>query len=373
MKRKVLIIVLILAALYVFGQGGNTKTGEKNPQVITIMPESPNSEKELEVIVQNLQIPWEIGFLPNDPPSGEASEILVTERPGNLVLIKNRQKIKIEGVSHVGEGGLLGMAIHPDFSKNHYVYLYLTAEESGGLTNRVERYRLEDNKLLDRKVIINGIRGSSNHDGGRIIFGTDGLLYIATGDAENPQSAQDTNSLNGKILRIKDDGTIPSDNPFNNPVFSYGHRNPQGLAFDNQGRLWATEHGRSGIQSGLDELNLIEKGKNYGWPVIAGDEKREGMVSPVIQSGPNKTWAPSGAVFYNGKIFFAGLRGEALYEYDISKKTLKEYFRGQFGRLRTITVSEKGEIYLLTNNTDGRGNPRTGDDKLIKVNPNIFK
>ncbi|OGE64275.1 hypothetical protein A3I48_00810 [Candidatus Daviesbacteria bacterium RIFCSPLOWO2_02_FULL_36_7] len=357
------LIIGILGLGYLYSQGRQEEPG-KNTKVTREQPSI--TQKDMKVIAQNLNIPWEVVFLPD-------GEILITERPGTLLLIKNKQKIPIEGVEHIGEGGLLGLAIHPEFNKNHWVYLYLTTKSPSGLTNKVMRYQLDGNKLSNGQTILQGIAGSSNHDGGRIAFDPDGYLYITTGDAQNPDSAQDRNSLNGKILRIKDDGNIPSDNPFRNAVFSYGHRNSQGLAWDDQKSLWATEHGRSGIQSGLDELNLIEKGKNYGWPVIQGDEKREGMVSPVIHSGSNTTWAPSGAVFHEGSIFFVGLRGETLYKYKIADKSFKEYFKGQFGRLRTVTANPDGNLYIITNNTDGRGTPRENDDKLIKVNPNTLK
>lgn len=329
------------------------------------------AEADLEVIAQDLNIPWEIAFLPDN-------SLLITQRPGTLLKITDqRQIIEIEGVEHVGEGGLLGLALHPDFKDNHWLYLYLTTkgEDDRGLTNRVERYRLEDNQLFDKTTIIKNIPGAQFHDGGRIAFGPDRLLYITTGDAGQENLAQDTSLLNGKILRLTDDGSIPSDNPFNNPVYSYGHRNPQGITWDNQGRLWATEHGRSGLKSGFDELNLIEPGKNYGWPVIQGPETKEGMVSPVIQSGPTDTWAPTGAVYWNHSIFFTGLRGQALYETQIDQDPvlLKIHFREKFGRLRTIVLGPDNFLYLITNNTDGRGNPRDNDDQLIRLNPQIFR
>ncbi len=361
MKKVFLVILLIILGILGFVLLSN----QKKLSVSQNQPSATSQEeKNIEVIADNLDIPWEAIFLPD-------GEILVTQRPGTLLLVKGKEQIPIEGVEHIGEGGLLGLTIHPDFAENKFIYLYLTSQTSGRLTNRVERYMWESNQLSDRKVILEGIAGASNHDGGRIAFGPDNLLYITTGDAENPESAQNRNSLNGKILRIKDDGSIPEDNPFRNAIYSYGHRNSQGLAWDDQGRLWATEHGRSGIQSGLDELNLIEKGKNYGWPIIQGDETRKGMVSPVIHSGPNNTWAPSGAVFYQGNIFFTGLRGEALYRYNISDKSIKEYFKGDFGRLRTVKIGPDNNFYILTNNTDGRGTPKQGDDKLIKINPEL--
>lgn len=337
---------------------------------VDVIREELTTENWYEVIAENLQIPWDIAFLPN-------GEILITERPGTLLKIgKDKTVIPIEGVEHLGEGGLLGLALHPDFSQNHWLYLYLTTETEGGLMNRVLRYRLLGNKLFERTTIIDHIPGASYHDGGKISFGkgygSQWYLFITTGDAGNSDFAQDTHSLAGKILRIFPDGTIPKDNPFGNAVFSYGHRNPQGITWDDQGRLWATEHGRSGVLSGLDELNIIEMGKNYGWPIIQGDETREGMHTPVIQSGSDDTWAPSGIAFLNGSLFFGGLRGEALYEYTIADGTLKMHLQKEFGRIRAVATGPDGYLYITTSNTDGRGTHRDRDDKLIRINPEIF-
>ncbi len=267
------------------------------------------------------------------------------------------------------------MALHPRFSENRWIYLYFTTRAKDKLINRVVRYSLNNDGLSQKKIIIDNIPGAANHNGGRISFGPEGYLYITTGDAGNASLAQDINSLAGKILRIKDDGSIPSDNPFNNAVYSYGHRNPQGLAWDRKGRLWATEHGRSGFLSGLDELNLIEKGKNYGWPIIQGNEKKKGMVTPVAQSGPDETWAPAGIAFWDNSLIFGGLRGESLYRAIITDKTkvsLKAYFRQKFGRIRAIILAPDGYLYFTTSNTDGRGITRPNDDKLIRINPKIL-
>ncbi len=333
--------------------------------------EEKANAKDIEVIAEGLAIPWEIVFLPD-------GGMLVTERPGTLKRIGKEGRIYIiEGVRHIGEGGLLGMVLHPRFSENRWIYLYFTTAVSDGLKNRVERYRLENDRLSERKIIIDNIPGAAIHDGGRITFGPDGYIYITTGDAGDAELAQNTDSLAGKILRLKDDGSIPSDNPLNNAIYSYGHRNSQGLAWDNKGRLWATEHGRSGILSGYDELNIIEAGKNYGWPVIQGDEKREGMESPVTQSGSDETWAPAGAVYLNGSIFFTGLRGESVYEARISEdggvNSVIAHLRGTFGRLRAIQIGPDGFLYISTSNTDGRGKANPGDDKIIKINPKIFQ
>lgn len=322
-----------------------------------------------EVVVEGLEIPWELAFLPG-------GDLLVTERPGRLLRIgADREAISVAGVVHRGEGGLLGLALHPQFTENGFIYLYLTTAEGGGLTNRVERYVLRDMTLSDRTLIIGGIPGAANHDGGRLAFGPDGLLYITTGDAGDERSAQDTASLAGKILRVQGDGSIPPDSPFGNAVYSYGHRNVQGLAWDEEGQLWATEHGRSGLLSGYDELNKIVKGGNYGWPDIEGDETRAGMTAPQLHSGASDTWAPSGMVSLREHLIFAGLRGEALYVADIAGGTAKElraYFQNDYGRLRTVSVGPDGRLYALTNNRDGRGTPGATDDRLIRIDPAAF-
>ena len=326
--------------------------------------------KDIETIANNLSIPWSIAELPN-------GDIMFTERPGNIKRIgKNHQTFNVEGVEHAGEGGLLGLTLHPEFDKNGYLYVYLTTKTGDSLTNRVDRYVYKDDKLSDRKTIIENIAGSKVHDGGFMGFGPDKKLYITIGDAGNEANAQDTDSLNGKILRLNDDGTIPSDNPFNNAVYSYGHRNPQGLAWDDKGRLWATEHGPSGTESGNDEINLIKKGSNYGWPVIRGQQARAGMEKPVAESGSNETWAPAGLVFYKGSLYFAGLRGESLYAAKIKSDNsleLKSNFSGDFGRLRAVYITSGGLMLLSTSNTDGRGDPGKKDDRIIQINPAILE
>jgi len=324
---------------------------------------------DIEVIAEDLEIPWEMAFL----PSGET---LITERPGRLLIVgDDRNVIPIEGVEHVGEGGLLGLALHPDFENNNWVYLYLTTLQGDALVNRVERYRLENNLLSDRQVIVENIPGAMYHDGGRIEFGPDRLLYISTGDAGKDDQAQNNQSLNGTILRVSDDGSIPQDNPFNSMVFSYGHRNVQGLAWDDQANLWITEHGRSGVKSGFDELNLIKSGQNYGWPIIEGDEEQAGMIKPVLHSGAEETWAPGDVAYYQGKLFFTGLRGASLYQATVDGETvssIKRHFSGEFGRLRAARIY--GDyIYLTTSNRDGRGISNDGDDKLIRIKLSLFE
>ena len=346
----------------------NQNISPNENQGAPVKPLPADSVSDVQVVASNLQIPWEIAFLPT-------GEMLVTERTGNLLKIgTDKTVIKIEGVSDIGEGGLQGMALHPDFAVNNFVYLYLTTKSGDALINRVERYKLTGDTLTDQQIIFTDIPGAQYHDGGRLEFGPDAKLYVTTGDAGQADRAQDIKYLGGKILRLNDDGSIPTDNPIaGSAVYSFGHRNPQGLAWDDTNRLWATEHGRSGVNSGLDELNLIEPNENYGWPTIQGDQTQTGLVAPVINSGPDVTWAPGDAVFLNGSIFFSGLRGEALYQYNLETEKFTTHFYRDFGRLRAVVIGLDSFIYVSTSNRDGRGEVKTDDDKIIRINPEIFK
>src|SRR3989344_4887271 len=286
MARVLLLIATVVILVLVFSLVRNHERNIPAEDLSTRNEEALRESAALETLAENLEVPWAMAFLPN-------GRLLFTERRGTVNILEGgnaSQIATIEEVSQISESGLHGIAVHPEFSVNQYIYIYYTySSESGKNLNRVARYKFQNNNLSDRKIILDEIPAAAIHDGGRIKFGPDGFLYITTGDAANPSFSQDKNSLAGKILRLTDEGKNAPDNPFENAVYSYGHRNPQGLAWDESGILWETEHG----SSATDELNKIQKGGNFGWPDVRGDQKREGVVSPILQSG-SETWAPAG-------------------------------------------------------------------------------
>lgn len=360
-KNIALLVIILVVILWLVGFGlrGQRQETIVSSQISPTLVEEKSNQTE--IVATDLEIPWEIVFLDNEV-------ILVAERKGRLIKIENGLKrtiAQIDSVKSEGEGGLLGMALHPNFSENKWLYLYMTVDGDSGTKNEVRRYSLGENGISDGEIILSGIEGAIIHNGGRLKFGPDGYLYVATGDANQTNLAQNLDYLAGKILRIKDDGSIPTDNPFENEIYSYGHRNVQGIAWDSEGRLWATEHG----PSTMDEVNLIVAGGNYGWPEITGNETREGMITPVINSGTNETWAPSGMEIVDDWIYFVGLRGQNLYRMKAQTENieLERLLDGVYGRMRFIRFGKDGYFYIGTNNRDGRGQPKTDDDKIVKI------
>jgi len=316
------------------------------------------SEKaEVEILVENLDTPWAIDFL-------SFGELIFTEREGKVSILDiNKKETKVVGniqVSEVSESGLLGIAVDPQFNSNKFVYLYYTYEDG----NRVSRFILDQKleRMENESILIDKIPNARFHDGGRIKFGPDGKLYVTTGDATVPSSAQDLSSLAGKILRMNKDGTVPEDNPYKNLVYSYGHRNPQGIAWNEKGELYASEHG----PTRNDEVNIIVKGNNYGWPVEC-DENSSLYTNPM-RCYSELTLAPAGIAFYKDNLYVAGLRGSQLRKLtlDNEKITNEEALFEELGRIREV-VEHDGYLYITTSNMDGRGVPRAGDDKIIRI------
>ncbi len=364
---KKVAIALVFVALAAVAYGAYQRQSPA-PTPTTTTPQVPAPGAAVATVAGGLDVPWDIAWLPD-------GAMLVTERTGKLLRIgtDGTRTTLYENAEARGEGGLLGVVLHPRFAQNGYLYLYMTAPGQDGETqNKVERFVYKNGALEDAGLIVGGIPGAVYHDGGRMEFGPDGMLYVTTGDATRSAIAQDKNSLGGKILRLHDDGRIPADNPYGSAVWSLGHRNPQGLAWDSAGNLWQTEHGRSGAQSGLDELNLITKGGNYGWPTIEGDEEQDGLVRPALHSGASTTWAPASLVYLDGKLYFGGLMGRSLYQVTLDGTrivSVREFFKNEYGRIRTVRVGPDNMLYLTTSNRDGRGTPTADDDKIIRVDP----
>lgn len=364
-KLILIILITILLAAVVMWRSQSSKPKEEQIQNSTTATETKTGKtpsNKTGVFETNLEIPWALVFLPN-------GDLLVTERPARVRLIDKNgtlQKepiLELDDVKATGESGVHGITISPNFESNKFVYVYYTYDDQRTL-NRVVRYKLESNKLIERQMVVDAIPGSHFHNGGRIKFGPDKFLYITTGDSLDPSLAQDTKSLAGKILRVTEDGKPAPGNPFGNEVYSYGHRNPQGIAWDTSGRLWETEHG----PSTNDEINQIEIGKNYGWPEIQGNQQRNGMVTGKINSGSN-TWAPAGAAFFQDHLFFAGLRGTALFKLNSNTLKLETLFKGEYGRIRDVVLGPDNLLYITTSNRDGRGQPKANDDKIIRLDP----
>jgi glucose/arabinose dehydrogenase len=313
-----------------------------------------------QVVASRLAIPWGMAFLPDGSAlvSERNSARLLQLRPGQAPQVLGT----IPGVVPNGEAGLLGLAVSPTFAQDQWVYAYFTAASD----NRIVRFRL--NALGTQQVILSGITKASIHDGGRIAFGPDGLLYAGVGDANNTANSQNTSRLNGKILRMTPTGGVPAGNPFGNRVYSYGHRNVQGLAWDPQGRLFATEFG----QNTWDEVNLIVAGGNYGWPTVEGMANNPNFRNPLVVWTTAES-SPSGAAFANGHVFAAALRGTRLWVVPINANgtagTPVAELQGTFGRIRTVALGPDGWLWIATSNRDGRGAPVATDDRVVRFPP----
>lgn len=349
----------LLAALALASCGGDSGqdvTEEPPAEAPASQTPAPaQSQAAEEVIAKGLEAPWSIAFHERTP--------LISERDSGRILEldesgETREIASIEGVTPMGEGGLLGIAVH-----DGYLYAYFTA----GDENRIERFELSGKpgglQLGPAEPVLGGLPAGAIHNGGRIAFGPDGMLYATVGDTGDADTAQNRGSLGGKILRLTPEGEVPADNPFKgSPVYSYGHRNPQGIAWRGE-TMYASEFG----QDTWDELNVIEPGRNYGWPEVEGKGGGEGFTDPVQQWSPAEA-SPSGIAIAGGSIYIANLRGERLRVVPIGDTSkASERFVGKYGRIRDAVRSPDGEVWLLTNNTDGRGSPSPGDDRILRI------
>jgi glucose/arabinose dehydrogenase len=324
-----------------------------------------NTRPGVQVLAQNLDVPWAIDI-------AEDGRLFFTERTGSVMVVDKNGSLLSDPVAYInvmqnGESGLLGLVLHPNFTENHLLYVYHTYSNNSAVLNKVLMLTENDNKIVESKVIIDNIPAAERNDGGRIKFGPDGKLYIATGDAQQPELAQDAGSLAGKILRLNSDGSIPEDNPFEgSPVYSYGHRNIQGLAWHPLSEdLYASEHG----PEGNDEINLIKPGSNYGWPIE--DCSAEKFEKPILCFNP--AVAPAGMTFaaldrlgYQNDILLATLKAQHIRLVDLESDVESNILTG-FGRIRDIVEADDGSLYVATSNRDGRAVPSQNDDKILRI------
>jgi len=338
----------------------------------------------VQLVAAGLQAPWGVDLAPD-------GRLFVTERAGRIRIVqlgpggglRAEPWATVPASTSDGEKGLLGIALDPDFTRTGFVYLYYSyAAPNGATRNKVVRMRDANGRGVEETVLLDGIPGANNHDGGRVKFGPDGKLYATTGDAENGANAQNASSLGGKVLRLNKDGSIPSDNPTaGSAVFSLGHRNVQGIAWHpDTGALYETEHGPSNPFPNCcnDEVNLVVPGGNYGWPTVRGKAGDQRFRDPLVDSGTVETWAPSGAAFatrpgpLRGSLLFAALRGQHLHRVLFGADGRSAAFEeklltNQYGRLRDVFEIASGEFLVLTSNRDGRGQPTADDDRVLLV------
>jgi len=337
----------------------------------------------IEKVVGGLEVPWSIVWAPD-------GRMIFTERPGRVRVFENgslrsQPLFVVPDVEPTGESGLMSVVLHPQFSSNHWLYLSY-AYGGGGVRVRIVRYRETPDGFVDRKVIIEDIPAAQFHAGCRLRFGPDGKLYITTGDATQRDLAQKLDSLAGKTLRLNDDGSVPQDNPFvgqanaRSEIWSIGHRNSQGMDWQpGTDLMFQTEHGPSGFDGpgGGDEVNIVEKGKNYGWPLIHHKETRAGLESPLLEYTP--ACAPASGMFYRGSafpafkgnFFFGCLRGEAMIRVVLDGRRVvsQEQLVTSYGRIRDVAEGPDGLLYFSTSNRDGRGKPTSDDDRILRLVP----
>jgi len=311
-------------------------------------------------IATGLTVPWGIAFLKSGGAlvsERDTARILFVGVSGEVRTIATLPGVQTGGANG-GEGGLLGLALSPDEAE---LYAYLTTAQD----NRVVAMGYDGQRLDSPRPILTGIPAALHHNGGRLAFGPDGYLYVSTGDAESADDAQDTGSLAGKVLRIISTGKAAPGNPFGNPVWSHGHRNIEGLAFDAGGQLWATEFGEQAV----DELNLVEKGRNYGWPATEGPSDDARFTNPSV-TWPTDECSPAGIAIARSYAFLGALQGQCVFAVRLDGSSTgkpRALFAGDYGRVRTVAAAPDGSLWVTTSNTDGRATPGAGDDRILRV------
>lgn len=376
----VILVALILGGVYFFYMRERLQRGEVH-QMGEAPAVSESVPYRIEEVVSGLEVPWSVVFT-------SPSRLLVSERPGRIRIVENGKLFEkplhtFPEVVSQAEEGLMSLALHPQYAENKLVYAVYAYRSERGLWDRVIRFRDDGNSISQMTTILDGIPAAQYHAGSRLAFGPDGKLYVTTGDATDKEIAQDLQSLGGKILRVSDDGTIPADNPFpDSPVWSYGHRNPQGIAWLGA-NMYETEHGPSTFDGppGGDEVNRIVKGGNYGWPLVSHEEILPNAQSPLLVFTPAE--APASAMIYSGKLFpqfkdnlfFGALIGEGLVRIVLSDTdpdgvaSYEKLSDVDFGRIRDVSESPEGFIYFTTSNRDGRGDPAASDDRIFRLVP----
>ena len=346
------------------GQGTVTQpsTTTARPGDSAARPPGPGTPHVVRTLATGLLAPWGVTFLPN----GSA---LVGERDTTRVLSISHGRVRpvgtVAGVHPQGEAGLLGLAASPHFARNRLVFAYLTTAQD----NRVVTMRYDGRRLGPPRPVLTGIPNGFVHDGGRLLFAPDGTLFVSTGETGQGRLAQDRSSLGGKILRITPAGRPAPGNPWKGSrVWTLGHRNVQGLAFDGAGRLWATEFG----QNTWDELNRIQKGRNYGWPLEEGRGSNPAYRNPYVQWRTADA-SPSGLAYLDGSLWAGALRGGRLWRVPVRRDGTtgrpRDFFVGAYGRLRTVVAAPGGNLWVTTSNRDGRGDPAPQDDRILVVSP----
>lgn len=366
LKLVIPIVAVVVLSVVTFMRSPSDTTIPIPQPIFNSSMNNTNSDKGIAVVAEKLQTPWSI-VLSKD------GRVFFTERIGTIRMLNANGTLAHDPVGYirvdqVGEGGLLGIDLHPNFTSNHKIYIYHTYSNSSGIYNRVMLLVENENKIVDSQIILDGIPGGRFHDGGRLKFGPDNKLYISTGDAGFAELSQNKSSLAGKILRINDDGTIPIDNPFpGSAIYAYGFRNVQGLTWHPETReLYASDHGATGN----DEINVVRAGSNYGWPYEECSNEGK-YTAPVICFNPSI--APSGIAIpnssklgYSGDLLLATLKGSQLRSIDLYTGEQNNILVG-YGRLRDVVEGYNGSLFVLTSNTDGRGLIQENDDKILRI------